>query len=66
MTMYFREKKSTSLNNSYFIVIVASVIVYGAAGVGFAFMAQNLGGTVLQVRTLVIRAWLFKTNDVVS
>ena len=42
------------INHSYFIFIVVSVIVYGAAGVGFAFMAQNLGGTVLQVRTLVI------------
>lgn len=29
-------------------IIKLLVIVYGAAGVGFAFMAQNLGGTVLQ------------------
>jgi len=28
------------------------VLVYGAAGVGFAFIAQSFGGTVLQVQLL--------------
>ena len=32
------------------ILIVFTVALYGGAGIGMAFMAMNLGGTVLQVR----------------
>ena len=51
------------LDTDFFLLLV---IIYGAAGVGFAFMAQNLGGTVLQViyniRIYIVIPWLIPTT----
>jgi hypothetical protein len=42
-----KKNQKQKAHNSY--LYIKTVAVYGAAGVGFAFMAKNLGGTVLQV-----------------